>query len=36
MHAKYVAIQLVHLNHVASKLSFIALAPQKKASRPLQ
>ena len=25
MHAKYVAVQLVHLNHVASKLSFAAL-----------
>ena len=36
MHAKYVAIQLVHLNHVASTLSFTALAPRKKASCPLQ
>ena len=27
MHAKYVASQFVQLNHVASKLSFVALAP---------
>ena len=27
MHANYIAIQLVHLNHVASKQSFVTLAP---------
>ena len=32
MHAKYVAIQLVHSDDVASKLSFVALAPRKLAA----